>query len=142
VGRRVLAVVVVLGLSLGASACSQGWTPSALESWPEQPSCGSYENRNEPVSVEQRRKNQCLLDALAEGRRAKLVVTYATVEGDPITEYYRILGPDRAEVFIDATADSYGTKRWTHHVCDSVEEDSGFLYGVDCRAISVDEIVS
>jgi hypothetical protein len=72
--------VVVLGISLGGGACSRGYTPSALERWPEDPSCGSYENRNEPVSSE--------------------------------------------------------------HVCDSVEEDSGFLYGVDCRAISVDEIVS
>jgi hypothetical protein len=139
---RVLSVVVVLGISLGAGACSRDYTPSALERWPEDPSCGSYENRNEPVSSEQRRKNGCLLDALAEGRRAELVATFMTIEGDPITEYYRVLGPHRAEVFIDSTADSYGTQKWTHHVCDSVEEDSGFLHGVDCRAISVDEIVS
>jgi hypothetical protein len=102
-----------------------------------------YENRNEPVSAEQRGRNRCLLDALAEGRQAQLVLTYMTVEGDPITEYYRILVPRRIEVFIDATQDPPGSQKWSHMLCDEVAEDGGFIHAVAgrCRQISVDEIV-
>jgi hypothetical protein len=138
--RRLGLVVVVFGLGL-ASACS--YTPSALDDWPEEPSCGRYENRNDPALAEQRWKNRCLLDAAAEGRPAQLVLTYMTVEGDPITEYYRVLGPRRVEIFVDATQDPLGSDQWTHLLCDEVAEDGGLLYAVavGCREISVDETV-
>ncbi len=140
-GRLLGLGAAALGLAL-VTAC--GYTPSALESWPKTPSCGRYENLNEPVPADQRRKNRCLLDALSEGRRAELFVTYATVEGDPITTYYRVLGPRRLEVFIDSTRDSFGSREWTHMLCDGVVEESGFVFAdsAGCRELSVDEVVS
>jgi hypothetical protein len=70
------------------------------------------------------------------------VVTYHTVEGDPITEYYRILGPNRLEGFIDSTRDSYANGKWSHVVCDRLAEDSGFVYAEGCREIPVDVVVT
>jgi hypothetical protein len=139
-GCRLGIAILLLALS-SLTACS--YRPSGLESWPDEPSCGSYENRNEPVSAEQRQKTRCLLDAFAAGRPAELVFTTYTIEGDPITEYYRVLGPGSVEVFIDSTQDSFGSQEWTHLLCEEVAEDAGPFSGLfeECREISVDEIV-
>jgi len=140
VAARSLAVAFAAGLALFLGAC--GYTPSALDSWPEKPSCGRWENRNEPVSADQRGKNHCILGALADGRRAELIVTYHTIEGDPITEYYRVLSPGRVESFVDSTRDSYGSRKWAHFLCRGIGEDGGYLFGENCREIPVDERVS
>jgi hypothetical protein len=81
--------------------------------------------------------------ALAQGGRAELVVTLATVEGDPFTEYVRVLGRDRVEVFVDSTRDSEagGEARWSHWLCRGLEEHAGFLERLHCREIPVDERV-
>jgi hypothetical protein len=137
----------LLGIGVGFFALSTApgcsYTPSVLEAWPEKPSCGRYENRNEPVSADQIRKNRCLLDAVAAGRPAQLIRTYATIEGDPITEYYRVLGPGRVELFIDSTPGQFGAQKWIHMVCEEVAEDADFVYGVSetCDEIPVNERV-
>jgi hypothetical protein len=131
------------GLAFGSlSACS--YTPSSVENRPRLPSCGQYENLNQPPSADQRRKNRCILNALANGRRAELVVTHATIEGDPITEYLRVVGPDRVEAFVDATRDSEAgpEARWSHWLCRGLEEQGAYLNTVDCREISADERVT
>jgi hypothetical protein len=100
----------IAALVLGStSGCS--YTPSALETWPEEPSCGRHE---ESASDDQRRKNRCLLDAFAAGSPAELIVTSAPIDGGPITTYIRVLGHRRVEVFIDSTKDSEGSQRWVH----------------------------
>lgn len=114
---------------------------SRRRSKPGRRSCGRYENRNEPASAEQRRKNECLLDAAAAGRPAELVITYYTVEGDPITSYYRVVGPRQIEILVDSTRDSFGAQKWTHELCAEIVQDSGFLYGERCRKIPVDRSV-
>ena len=96
----------LVGLALALlllPACE--YKPSALGDWRDDPSCGRYENRNEPVSAEQERANRCLLDAFDEGRPAELVATHHGEDGGPITTYFRMLGPHRVEVFVDSTAD-------------------------------------
>ena len=137
-GLRPLVLAGVLAALV--SACS--YTPSALETWPDAPSCGRWENRNETVSAEQRRKTRCLLDAFEAGRAAELYLVYHSVEGDPIREYYRVLGPDRVEVFIDSTADSNANQKWSHLLCAKVAVESGYVSGDDCRELSVDRTVS
>jgi hypothetical protein len=139
--RGVRFSVAALGLAI-LPACS--YSPSALESWPDEPSCGRYENLNEPRSTDQRQKDQCLLDALAAGRPAELIRTFATIEGDPITEYYRVLGAGRVEVFVDSTQDSFGSRKWTHLLCEDVAIEARHLDAVfeGCREISVDETVN
>jgi hypothetical protein len=124
------------------SACS--YTPSALEDWPETPSCGEWVNRNEEASADQRRKNRCFLDAFEEGREAELYVTFHTVEGDPIREYFRVVGPGQVEAFIDSTDDEFGTQEWTHYICEGISDSEGFgfLAGEDCRELAVEQTVS
>lgn len=120
------------------------YTPSALEDWRDDPSRGRYENRNEPVSAEQERANRCLLEAFATGRPAELVVTFHSVEGDPVTTYYRILGPHRVEVFVDNTADRYSDQKWVHMLCGDLVDDP-LCVSVDfagCRELGLDEVVT
>ncbi|WP_432548635.1 hypothetical protein [Kineococcus sp. SYSU DK004] len=59
----------------------------------------------------------CLQEAQAAGAGAELTVTDYTVEGDPITTYYRAV-PDRSglEVYVDSR-DGYGKQGWTHLHC-------------------------
>lgn len=52
----------------------------------------------------------CLHDARVEG--AELSVTRPTTEGEPITEYYRVLPGGGWEAYIDATQDSSGGGWW------------------------------
>jgi hypothetical protein len=97
---------------------------------------------NEPLTTDQLRKNRCILDAFAEGRRAELVRTWATEEGDPITEYVRVLGRSTVEVFQDSTSDSFDDSGWSHRVCRGLEEHRGNFVTVGCREIPVEEAVS
>jgi hypothetical protein len=138
----VSARLLLFGGALAAllSACS--YTPSALEEWPGSPSCGQWENRNEPASPGQQRKTRCLLDSFEAGRPAELYLVFHSVEGDPIREYYRVLGPGRVEVFIDATADSFGDQTWTHLLCGRIANELGYVYRDDCREVPRDRAVS
>jgi hypothetical protein len=54
---------------------------------------------------------------LAAGRGAELSVTYPTVEGDPITDYYRVTPEGHFEVYSDGTEDRYGDGRWSYTDC-------------------------
>ena len=139
--RRPLVGLVLALLML--PACE--YRPGALGDWQDDPSCGRYENRNEPVSAEQERANRCFLDAFEEGRPAELVATHHGVDGGPITTYYRILSPHRVEVFVDSTADVESSpQRWVHMVCAGVVDDP-LDVSVDrpgCRELSVDEVVT
>jgi hypothetical protein len=55
-----------------------------------------------------------------------------------------VLGPRRVEVFIDSTRDSFGSREWTHMLCESLWEDHGFVYADSetCRELWVDETVT
>ncbi|WP_432534891.1 hypothetical protein [Kineococcus arenarius] len=63
----------------------------------------------------------CLLSAGAQRDGAEVRVTSLTTEGDPITTYYRRApGGGGVEVFIDATADSFGSGEWEQLRCADV----------------------
>lgn len=89
---------------------------------PTLPSCGevdlrmieSYEARRPTVGE---RAKRCLRAALSSGRGAELVVRYATVEGDPITEYRRISPHGGSEVYTDSTQDTFGSQAWVYGSC-------------------------
>ncbi|WP_432498781.1 hypothetical protein [Kineococcus auxinigenes] len=73
----------------------------------------------------------CLLSAHAQRDGAEVRVTSPTTEGDPITTYYRRApGGGGVEVFIDATADSFGSGEWEHLQCADVAALRTFE---DCR---------
>ena len=116
------------------SACAS-YTPAAVENRAQLPTCGEYENRNEPVSADERMKNRCILEALDEGRPAELIRTLHGIEGDPYTEYVRVLGANRVEVFVDATRDTEAgpEARWSRWLCQDLHETRGYLERVACR---------
>jgi len=60
----------------------------------------------------------CLLSAFQAGDGAELVSTSLTEEGDPITTYYRVHENGTVEIFIDATRDRFGSRRWQRYRCD------------------------
>ena len=103
--------------------------PARLVDWPERPSCGSYHRGHErPDQVTGLSEtNECILRALREGEFAEAVATHTTVEGAPIVNYIRVLGPGRVEVFHDTTADTFGSQEWTHSICEHLREQQGYL---------------
>ena len=84
------------------------------------PSCGEITlAMGERLDAGSRREVACLEEARANGEGAELVVGHGTVEGDPITEYYRVLPEGGTEVFIDATQDTFGSRRWEFSRCQA-----------------------
>jgi hypothetical protein len=138
----VLGAVVLTLVSV--SACS--YTPDSVENRTRLPSCGEYEDRNEPASTDQRRKNRCILDALDQGRQAELIRTWYGDDGGPITEYVRVLGADRVEMFVDATRDTKEAgpeARWSRWLCQGLDETPhGTVEGAGCREIPLEDAVS
>ena len=121
------------------SACGS-YTPSAVENRANLPSCGEYENRNEPVSPDELRKNRCILDALDQGRQAELIKTLHGIDGGPQIEYVRVLGADRIEVFVDATRDvEHRGPDWSRWLCHDLQETNGYLEQLGCREIGLDD---
>jgi hypothetical protein len=129
----------VLGL-WSLSACS--YTPDAVKNRTRLPSCGEYENRNQPASTDQLTKNRCILDALDQGRQAELIRTWYGEDGGPVTDYVRVLGADRVEMFVDGTRDTEAgpeTRRWSRWRCQGLHESPhGTLEGVGCREIPLE----
>jgi hypothetical protein len=136
--RGLLAFGTAIALA-SLSACS--YTPDAVKGRKPLPSCGEYENKNQPPSPDQLEMNRCILDALADGRQAELVATSHTIEGDPIPRYYRVLGPERVEVFTDSTRDAYAGSgaKWGRLLCRDLRQVAGYLEPVDCRNLPLDE---
>jgi len=130
--------VVLLALA-SVGACS--YTPDSVEKRPRLPSCGQYESKHEPYSSDQLRQNRCLLDALDEGRQAELIVTLAPLDGGPVTESVRVLGPGRIELFVDSTADTEAGPgaRWSRWLCRDLQEVDGYLERVGCRKIPLED---
>lgn len=60
----------------------------------------------------------CLRAALAAGNGAELKVTFLTVEGDPIREYYRVTADGKLEIYTDDTEDEFGDQRWDFAECE------------------------
>jgi hypothetical protein len=54
-------------------------------------------------------EHRCFLDALASGTPAVLVEHSGTVEGDPIRQQVRVVGPTLFDHTYDATLDNFGS---------------------------------
>ncbi|MFS3128361.1 hypothetical protein ACLM5J_08135 [Nocardioides sp. Bht2] len=64
----------------------------------------------------------CLRNALEDGRAAEAVVTFTTVEGDPVVRYLRVRRNGAVEVFTDSTQDKFGSRAWEQGTCRRLEE--------------------
>lgn len=82
------------------------------------PSCGEVSlDQGERLRVDAPDDVDCLKEAMVSGEGAELVVTYPTVEGDPITDYYRVLPGGTTEIYTDATVDAATSAGWTYGEC-------------------------
>jgi hypothetical protein len=59
------------------------------------------------------------------------VSTRLTIEGDPITSIYRVLGAGRVEVFIDSTQDRWSDRTWERLDCSTLGTVDSFAPAPD-----------
>jgi hypothetical protein len=95
--------------------------------------CGRYELAHDPPSSAERERNRCLLEAIDAGEPATLVVTRATIEGDPLTTTYRVRDGGAVELVVDTTADRYGPQTVSTLRCEGLRESNGVLEGSGCE---------
>ena len=120
--RATAAVLVALG-AIALSGCvagpggpKGGPTPTAFIEREELPSCGAVElGQGEEIPSGD---IACLEEATMAG--AELAVTRPTVEGDPITQYYRVLPGGGWEIYTDMTRDAYGEGWWLDECPDAL----------------------
>jgi hypothetical protein len=117
---RVVAVRAAMALgtlvvALLSGAADDG-VPDRFADRPVLPDCGravSNIMQAEPVGA----AVDCFDAALAAGRAAELVVDVTTVEGDPVTLYYRALPDGGMEMFDDSREDGFGSGGWSYNRC-------------------------
>ena len=108
---------------------------TATGSWsgPRLLNCGRFAHRFEP-SPEEQEGRRCILRAFEQGAPAMLVVTGLTIDAGPMTAYYSVLGPRRAERLVDATKERYGIPQWHRFLCGQVSLSlRGSLEFQECR---------
>ncbi|MFD6197456.1 hypothetical protein ACFWE3_12200 [Mycobacteriaceae bacterium NPDC060252] len=82
------------------------------------PNCGTHKHFREELPAAQR---DCMNNGRSSGLGGELTVVQPTIEGDPITTYYRVFSPDqRVEVFVDSSTDRFGNSGWSHFFCWAV----------------------
>lgn len=87
------------------------------------------------MSAAQRRVNTCIVQAARDGRKARAVAVYTTIEGDPIANYLFVRGKRDILVVVDTTRDDFGARRWTRYRCLALGKSGGFLGWTGCRKL-------
>lgn len=138
----VVGPLVVLALALATAACGRGGdggdggggdgrSASAADRRP-MPACGAYDAPLGEITPEQRVIRDCFLAAFAAGREAEVTITVTSIEGDPLTTIYRVLGPADVELFVDASADRFAEVPTYRQRCTSVAEAGSGLVADGC----------
>ena len=128
VSRRAIALAI---LSLAVSGCAllkpvqsaDRWTsssaPAAVVNRTVLPGCGvEIATRQDGPWNEAARA--CFWAAYQSHRQAEIATTQLTIEGDPVTSIYRILGAGHVEVFIDQTQDHWSAGGWLRLDCPAL----------------------
>ena len=94
------------------------------------PSCGtlSLDQAETPTQLDRHPEVACLQDALVSGKGAELRLESPTVEGDKVTEYYRVTEYGTTEVYVDSTKDENSDQKWSFSACDKPEN----AFDVNC----------
>ena len=124
----VAAALVASVLVLPAADPALAATPASY------PSCGSYWNRNQPVSAAERRVNACIVRASRDVRRARAVAALTTIEGDPIVHYVFVLGARDILMVVDSTRDAFGAKTRSRFRCTKLVVIDGRLGWTGCKS--------
>jgi hypothetical protein len=105
-------------LLTGPSARALPNAPAEVANRSQLPSCGEESTMDGGAFNLPARR--CFWDAYLEGRPAEFITTQPTIEGDPLTFVYRVLGQGQVEVFVDQTFDMSGpdpTSNWIRLDC-------------------------
>jgi len=127
-------IAVALAMLAGLLALD-GISSASAKTSASYPSCGTYWNRNTPVTAAQRRVNACIVKASKEGRRARAVATLTTIEGDSIPNYVFVRGRRDVLVVVDSTRDAYGARTWQRLRCTGLVVTGGRLGWTGCRSV-------
>ena len=133
-GRELRRAGFLVGAMVIATACaspqpspSAAVTRSLATSTPDTssksplPSCG-IEVSNGPNGPWNIGARTCFWAAYRAGEPAEFTSTMRTVEGDPVTTIYRVLGPGEVEVIEDTTQDEFGAQAVTRYACTTLAE--------------------
>jgi len=104
---------------------------------PEEGDCGAYVVTNayeEDGTPDRSDKQQCLLDAFANGDRVRLDVQLDTEEGDPLYYRYTVVGPRLVGVRTDTTHDAFGPRAVVTERCTGLTVVDGYLTAEGCTA--------
>lgn len=131
--RRSLSVVAPILLALTLGACSAlrfsiRGTPTEVVDRSTLPACG-YETTSQTDGFNDDGR-RCFWDAYVHGQPAEFISTRPSVEGDPITTIYRMLGSGHVEIFVDSTKDRYGGG-WSKLTCATLDPVPGRTIGPD-----------
>ncbi|BAX96116.1 hypothetical protein MSTE_00781 [Mycobacteroides stephanolepidis] len=97
--------------------------PKAFTDRTPLPSCGSYTFGFNSHAVPATQKD-CMNVARASGRGGELKIVESTIEGDPVTTYYRVFSPQQqVEIFIDYSGDQFSNFGWSHFFCWAASTD-------------------
>jgi hypothetical protein len=120
--RRGLMAFTCGGIALVTGCTDADPVQEQWESRDSLPSCGSLQlGQGESIRSDGKHEIACLRRARDDGRGAELRVRFPTVEGDPITEYYRVTPEGTTEVYTDATEDENSDERWHFAKCAEPE---------------------
>lgn len=99
------------------------------ESREKYPSCGDVElGQGEQIENQATQEIECVRQALDAGEGAELKVSFPTVEGDPIREYYRLTPQGALELYVDSTDDPSSDQKWSSADCYT----PGWLPEISC----------
>src|SRR4026209_519241 len=112
-GAVLIAGATVLAL-LDASSASPRVTPASY------PSCGTYWNKNTPVTSAQRRVNACIVTAARAGRRARAPAFLPATAGDPLPPDVLVRPKGDRRVVADSARGRFGSGRWERSRCRRV----------------------
>jgi hypothetical protein len=109
-------------VTVAAASCSVLRGDPVRDQWEDRatlPDCGSVIlEQGETLRRHARSELACLRAALDSKGGGELKVRSPTVEGDPITEYYRVTPTGTTEIYVDATEDQFGDQEWSFAQCD------------------------
>lgn len=123
--------IALAALALAAAGCGGDGPPEAVVVLPGAPAevrdreplpfCGEEDVQLGGAGADEEAR-RCLMERWRDGRRAELISTFRTAEGEPITEILRVLGPGRLQVFLDNTRARFGgPQRWIARICRGLD---------------------
>lgn len=112
-------------LTATVAGCSMLRGDPVRDQWEDRstlPSCGEVAlEQGDLLRREGRSELACLRSALDSGEGAELLVRFPTVEGDPVTEYYRVTPAGTTEIYVDSTKDENSDQEWSFAECKQPE---------------------